>query len=138
MEPVPENSIPEENVQEIVVPEELTKLSPPAKEDSQPQEEVVKEEVVKEPPTPRRAGRPKGSKDAKPRTTKKSKVVSVATEDVSNDKENVPELPRALPNSHPIPLTSYDDRSRIMLDMLARQAHERKTRKSDLWKSWFQ
>ena len=133
MEPVPENSIPEENVPETVVPEELTKLSPPAKEDSQPQEEVVKE-----PPTPRRAGRPKGSKDAKPRTTKKSKVVSVATEDVSNDKENVPELPRALPNSHPIPLTSYDDRSRLMLDMLARQAHERKTRKSDLWKSWFQ
>ena len=138
MEPVPENSIPEENVPETVVPEELTKLSPPVEEENV--------EIVKEPPTPRRAGRPKGSKDAKPRT-KKSKVVSVATEDessalaqsaVSVDKENVPELPRVLPNSHPIPLTSYDDRSRLMLDMLARQAHERKTRKSDLWKSWFQ
>ena len=130
MEPVPENSIPEENVPETVVPEELTKLSPPVEEDPQV-------EIVKEPPTPRRAGRPKGSKDAKPRT-KKPRVVSVATEDVSVDKENVPELPRVLPNSHPIPLTSYDDRSRIMLDMLARQAHDRKTRKSQLWKSWFQ
>ena len=140
MEPVPENSVPEENVQETIVPEELTKLSPSVEEDPQV-------ETVKEPPTPRKAGRPKGSKDTKPRTTKKTKIVSVATEDespalaqstVSVDKETPIELPRVLPNSHPIPLTSYDDRSRIMLDMLARQAHERKTRKSQLWKSWFQ
>jgi len=132
MEPVSENSVPEENVPETVVPEELTKLSPSVEED--PQVETIKEQ-----PTPRKAGRPKGSKDTRPRTTKsKAKVVSVATEDESVDKENVPELPRVLPNSHPIPVTSYDDRSRIMLDMLARQAHERKTRKSQLWKSWFQ
>ena len=137
MELVPENSVPEENVPETVVPEELTKLSPSVEEDPQV-------EIVKEPPTPRKAGRPKGSKDTKPRTTKKPRVVSVATEDESSAlaqravQETPPELPRALPNSYPIPLTSYDDRSRLMLDMLARQAHERKTRKSDLWKSWFQ
>ena len=131
MELVPENSISEDAV---IVPEELTKLSPPAEEELSPQVETVKE-----PPTPRKAGRPKGSKDTRPRTTKsKAKVVSVATEDESVDKENIPELPRVLPNSHPIPISGHDNRSRLMLDMLARQAHERKTRKSDLWKSWFQ
>ena len=135
MEPVSENSVPEENVPETVVPEELTKLSPSVEEENV--------ETVKEPPTRRRPGRPKGSVDTKPRA-KKPRVVSVATEDESpalaqsTVQETPPELPRVLPNSHPIPVTSYDDRSRIMLDMLARQAHDRKTRKSQLWKSWFQ
>ena len=155
MEQVPENSVPEDVV---IVPEELTKLSPPvdessafvqSTEDSQDESSafVQSTEAVKEPPTPRKPGRPKGSKDARPRATKKTKVVSVAVEDesstlaqsaVSVDKENIPELPRVLPNSRPIPISGHDNRSRLMLDMLARQAHERKTRKSDLWKSWFQ
>ena len=142
----PENSVPEENVPETVVPEELTKLSPPADESSAfvQSTEDPQVETVKESPTPRRPGRPKGSKDAKPRTTKKTKIVSVSTENESpalaqnTIQETPPELPRALPNSHPIPITAYDNRSRMMLDMLARQSHDRKTRKSDLWKSWFQ
>ena len=147
MEQVPENSAPEDAV--IEVPEELTKLSPPVDESSAfvQSTEDSQEEAVKEPPTPRKPGRLKGSKDARPRATKKTKVVSVAVEDesstlaqsaVSVDKENIPELPRVLPNSRPIPISGHDNRSRLMLDMLARQAHERKTRKSDLWKSWFQ
>ena len=47
------------------------------------------------------------------------------------------ELPPPLPNSRRIPQVSHDDSSALMLTLLRKQAADRRQRKVDVWKSWF-
>ena len=94
-------------------------------------EAAVEAEEPEEPKPKRKAGRPVGSKTCeekkgKPRAPRKPRVVPVA--EIIEPVE--PE--RAVPQSRPIPSDNE-----LMLDLLRKQANERKTRKQNLWKSWF-
>ena len=115
-EVIPETTIPE-------IPIELPTEAP----DTAPQE-------VEEPPAPKKKGRPKGAADKKPRPARKKVVVQ--EEVIEEEKEN--ELPRALPDSLPIPREATTDKAALMLELLQRQAMQRKNAKAQLWKSWFQ
>ena len=94
-------------------------------------EAVVEAEEPEEPKPKRKAGRPVGSKTCeekkgKPRAPRKPRVVPVAEviEPVVEE--------RAVPQSRPIPSDNE-----LMLELLRKQANDRKTRKQNLWKSWF-
>ena len=113
-EVIPETSIPE-------VPIELPVEVP----DAPPQEA---EEA------PKKKGRPKGAADKKPRPARKKVVVQ--EEFIEEEKEN--ELPRPLPDSLPIPREATSDKAALMLELLQRQAQQRKNAKTQLWRSWFQ
>jgi hypothetical protein len=89
------------------------------------------EPIMEEPAPKRKAGRPTGSKTCeekkgKPRAPRKPRVVPVAEiiEPVVEE--------RAVPQSRPIPSDNE-----LLLDLLRKQANERKSRKQNLWKSWF-
>jgi hypothetical protein len=93
------------------------------------------DEVHAEEEAPKRSkpGRPVGSKSkepGKPRAPRKAKSVVAPVEQE--------ELPRVLPGSLPIPTLAHNDTTAVMLELLRRQANQRHTRKTDLWKSWFQ
>ena len=115
--------------EETVIPEE-----PQTIEEEPLTIKEVEAAVEAEEPLPapkRKAGRPTGSKTCeekkgKPRAPRKPRVVPVA--EVIEPEE--PE--RAVPQSRPIPSDNE-----LMLDLLRKQANERKTRKQNLWKSWF-
>jgi len=113
-EVIPETSIPE-------VPIELPVEVPDAA--SQEAEEA-----------PKKKGRPKGAADRKPRPPRKKVVVQ--EELIEEEKEN--ELPRVLPDSLPIPREATSDKAALMLELLQRQAQQRKNAKTQLWRSWFQ
>ena len=113
-EVIPETSIPE-------IPIELPVEVP----DAPPQEA---EEA------PKKKGRPKGAADKKPRPARKKVVVQ--EEFIEEEKEN--ELPRPLPDSLPIPREATSDKAALMLELLQRQAQQRKNAKTQLWRSWFQ
>ena len=113
-EVIPETSIPE-------VPIELPVEVPDAA--SQEAEEA-----------PKKKGRPKGAADKKPRPARKKVVVQ--EEFIEEEKEN--ELPRPLPDSLPIPREATSDKAALMLELLQRQAQQRKNAKTQLWRSWFQ
>ena len=94
-------------------------------------EAAVEAEEPEEPKPKRKAGRPVGSKTCeekkgKPRAPRKPRVVPVAEviEPVVEE--------RAVPQSRPIPSDNE-----LMLELLRKQANDRKTRKQNLWKSWF-
>ena len=94
-------------------------------------EAAVEAEEPEEPKPKRKAGRPVGSKTCeekkgKPRAPRKPRVVPVAEEIEPVVEE------RAVPQSRPIPSDNE-----LMLDLLRKQANDRKTRKQNLWKSWF-
>ena len=76
----------------------------------------------------KKPGRPKESRDVKPRPPRKKKV-EVIEEDV--------ELPRGLEGSLPIPIEPETDKAALMLELLRRQTQMRKNQKHQLWKSWF-
>jgi hypothetical protein len=115
----------------IEEPEELPVEEPTA---TTPTEEPLEE--LLEPPTPRKPGRPAGSKSkvpGKPRAPRVKKapvIVEVETEPIRN-----------LPDSRPIPTVSHDTNVNTnasrMLDLLAEHSRNRKNRKADLWRSWF-
>ena len=96
----------------------------------EPKQDVVSELEQVPKPAPKRTGRPAGVKDTKPRAKRQPRVKAVTIE------EEV--LPRALPESRPIPTSSYDDKSAMMLELLRLQATSRQQRKVDQWNSWFQ
>ena len=89
------------------------------------------EEPLEDKPPPRKPGRPVGSKSkipGKPRAPRAKKapvIVEVETEPIRN-----------LPDSRAIP-TSKESNSSRMLDLLAEHSRNRKNRKADLWRSWF-
>ena len=91
-------------------------------------------EIDKKPAAKKKAGRPKGAADRKPRPARKKVVVQ--EEPIEEEKEN--ELPRALPGSLAIPREATTDKAALMLELLQRQAMQRKNAKAQLWKSWFQ
>ena len=95
------------------------------------------EEIIAEPVEvkPKKKGRPKGAADKKPRPPRKKVVVQ---EEAVDEIEIVNDLPRALPDSLPIPTEANTDKAALMLQLLQRQAHQRKNAKAQLWKSWFQ
>jgi hypothetical protein len=107
---------------------------------------TIEEEAVitkAEEAAPKKKGRPAGAKSkvqGKPRAKRKVTIdtesveVEVATDTIRIDDET---LPRAIPNSQPIPRFSHDERSALMLQLLTQQAAHRKRQKVDLWKSWF-
>ena len=93
-------------------------------------EPAITEEIVK----PKKKGRPKGAADKKPRPPRKKVVV----QEEAVDEIEINDLPRALPDSLPIPTEAKTDKAALMLQLLQRQAQARKRQKADLWKSWFQ
>ena len=92
--------------------------------------EITPEPEIKEvePKPKKKAGRPPESKDKKQRPPRKKVVIE----------EEPVELPRAIPDSLPIPQYPEDDNATIMLKLLQHQAQIRKNKKTDLWRSWFQ
>jgi hypothetical protein len=89
-------------------------------------EEITIEEIVKEEVLVKKPGRPKASKDKIPRPKRKPVIKEVEVE-----------IPRAIENSLPIPENPTTDKYILMLELLNRQAYNRKNNKTDLWKSWF-
>ena len=98
-------------------------------------EPAITEEIVSEPVEvkPKKKGRPKGAADKKPRPPRKKVVV----QEEAVDEIEINDLPRALPDSLPIPTEAKTDKAALMLQLLQRQAQARKRQKADLWKSWF-
>ena len=91
-------------------------------------------EIDKKPAAKKKAGRPKGAADRKPRPARKKVIVQEQL--IAEEEES--ELPRALPDSLPIPREATSDKAALMLELLQRQAMQRKNAKAQLWKSWFQ
>jgi len=94
-------------------------------------EAAIEAEEPEEPKPKRKAGRPVGSKTCeekrgKPRAPRKPRVVPVAEEIPPAEPE------RIIPHSRPIPSDNE-----LLLDLLRKQANERKTRRQQVWKSWF-
>ena len=136
----------EENSSPPTEPEQKPPDSPEPPEPPEPPAPSVEEEPIPEaltklteesPKAKQKPGRPKGSKDTKPRA-RQAKVKTVAVVEPEEAVQPVNELPRALPQSRPIPTHAYNDHAALMLNMLAHQAKERQNRKAHLWKSWFQ
>jgi hypothetical protein len=96
-------------------------------------------ETVETPET-KKKGRPAGAKSSvqgKPRP-KRVAANRVRKESVQPDEPDFQdELPPPLPNSRRIPQISHDDSSARMLALLRQQAADRRQRKVDVWKSWF-
>ncbi len=90
--------------------------------------------------TPKKKGRPAGAKSSvqgKPRP-KRVAANRVRKESVQPDEPDFQdELPPPLPNSRRIPQISHDDSTARMLALLRQQAADRRQRKVDVWKSWF-
>ena len=133
----------EENSSQPTETAEPTETEPTEPTETEPTETSAEEEPIPEaltmlteesPKAKQKPGRPKGSRDTKPRA-RQAKVKTVA---IVEPDEPVNELPRVLPQSQPIPTHAYNDNAALMLNMLAHQARERQNRKQHLWKSWFQ
>ena len=108
---------------------EETQVIPEIPIEPQVEEAPVEEEVVQPKVVPKAKGRPKNSKDVKPRPSRK---VVIKEEPVE------PELPRALQGSQPIPEEANEiDKYALMLQLLHRQKTQRLQNKSDLYRSWF-
>ena len=88
----------------------------------------------------KKKGRPAGAKSSvqgKPRP-KRVAANRVRKESMREPGDPEPdELPPPLPNSRRIPQISHDDSSALMLTLLRKQAADRRQRKVDVWKSWF-
>ena len=124
-----DNSKNETDPPETTIPEIPIEL--PVEATKQP---IDTETAVQEKPTAKKKGRPKGAADRKPRPPRKKVVVQ--EEFIEEEKEN--ELPRPLPDSLPIPREATSDKAALMLELLQRQAQQRKNAKTQLWRSWFQ
>ena len=114
---------------DVIIPEESQTIEEEPLTIKEVEAAVEAEEPL--PAPKRKAGRPTGSKTCeekkgKPRAPRKPRVVPVAEviEPVVEE--------RAVPQSRPIPSDNE-----LMLELLRKQANDRKTRKQNLWKSWF-
>ncbi len=107
-----------------------------------PLETVETPETVKTPlETLEKKGRPAGAKSSvqgkpRPKRVAANRVRKESTLD-DEPEPDVHELPPPLPNSRRIPQISHDDSSALMLTLLRKQAADRRQRKVDVWKSWF-
>jgi hypothetical protein len=100
-----------------------------------------------EAPLAKKKGRPAGAKSSvqgKPRpkriaANRARKVPAEPEPPEPDEPDELPELelPPPLPNSRRIPQESHDDSSALMLTLLRKQAADRRQRKVDVWKSWF-
>jgi len=98
-------------------------------------------ETPLETPQPKKKGRPAGAKSGvqgkpRPKRVAANRVRKESTLD-DEPEPDVQELPPPLPNSRRIPQVSHDDSSALMLTLLRKQAADRRQRKVDVWKSWF-
>jgi hypothetical protein len=98
-------------------------------------------ETPLETPQPKKKGRPAGAKSGvqgkpRPKRVAANRVRKESTLD-DEPEPDVHELPPPLPNSRRIPQVSHDDSSALMLTLLRKQAADRRQRKVDVWKSWF-
>jgi hypothetical protein len=89
----------------------------------------------------KKKGRPAGAKSSvqgkpRPKRVAANRVRKESTLD-DEPEPDVHELPPPLPNSRRIPQISHDDSSALMLTLLRKQAADRRQRKVDVWKSWF-
>ena len=113
-----EEITPEENVllPEIELPETI--------------EETVVEPIIETVEIkPKAKGRPKESKDKIPRPKRKV---------VIKEEPIIQELPRALPESIPIPMeTNNINKYTLMLELLHEQKQTRINNKSEMYRSWF-
>ena len=127
-----DNSKNEEVIPETGIPEIPIELPVAATEQLI---DSITETAVQEKPTAKKKGRPKGAADRKPRPPRKKVVVQEELIEEEEEKEN--ELPRPLPDSLPIPREATTNKAALMLELLQRQAMQRKNAKAQLWKSWF-
>ena len=126
-----------ENLETVETPLELVKT--PLETVETPLETVGTPavETPVETPETKKKGRPAGAKSSvqgKPRP-KSVAANRVRKESVQPDFQD--ELPPPLPNSRRIPQISHDDSSARTLALLRQQAADRRQRKVDVWKSWF-
>ena len=127
----------------VTVETPLETVEPPL-EMVEPQLEIVETplEIVETPlETPKKKGRPAGAKSSvqgkpRPKRVAANRVRKESTLD-DEPEPDVHELPPPLPNSRRIPQVSHDDSSALMLTLLRKQAADRRQRKVDVWKSWF-
>ena len=102
-----------------------------------------------EAPAPKKKGRPVGARSKVQGKPRPKRVAANRMRARALEEETAPlphaeeaELPRALAGSRPIPqeseVDSRDRTSMLMMSLLREQAAERRQRKTDLWKSWFQ
>ena len=103
-----------------------------------------------EAPAPKKKGRPVGARSKvqgkpRPKRVAANRMRARALEEETAPlppEEEAAELPRALAGSRPIPQESEvdprDRTSMLMMSLLRQQTAERRQRKTDLWKSWFQ
>jgi hypothetical protein len=132
----------------VTVETPLETVEPPL-EMVEPQLEIVETplEIVETPlETPKKKGRPAGAKSGvqgKPRPKRvaanriRRETMREPDEPEPDEPDEPDELPPPLPNSRRIPQESHDDSSALMLTLLRRQAADRRQRKVDVWKSWF-
>ena len=120
-----ENNQPDEIIEETENAEDIKEEIVNENVENDKQEEEAK------PAPKRKAGRPKESKDKKPRPPRKKVIIEEPVEEEEN------ELPRAIPHSLPIPHESESDKAALMLQLLQHQAQLRKNKKTQLWASWF-
>ena len=97
-------------------------------------------ETVK-PPLEKKKGRPAGAKSSvqgkpRPKRVAANRIRKESTLD-DEPEPDVHELPPPLPNSRRIPQISHDDSSARMLALLRQHAADRRQRKVDVWKAWF-
>jgi hypothetical protein len=97
-----------------------------------------------EAPLAKKKGRPAGAKSSvqgkpRPKRVAANRSRKVPAELPPDEPDELPELelPPPLPNSRRIPQESHDDSSALMLTLLRKQAADRRQRKVDVWKSWF-
>ena len=95
-----------------------------------------------ETPQPKKKGRPAGAKSSvqgkpRPKRVAATRVRKETTFELDEPEPDSHELPPPLPNNHRIPQTPHDNSSALMLTLLRRQAADRRQRKVDVWKSWF-
>jgi len=134
----PEQETPPKEEDEVLEEQE----TPPKEEVLEEEKEGEAEEEEPE-PAPKRRGRPVGSKSkipGKPRAKKAVKKVLVPEQSFTKDEAEEPEQDtrnRPLAGSRPIPTEAHDATSARIISLLQTQMQVRKTRKVQLWKSWF-
>ena len=100
--------------------------------------EALPADVVALEPTPKRRGRPVGSKNKEPGKPRKPRAKAVAVPvPVPQPREPEPYEAPALPGSRRIPTEARDSSEAMMLRLLSHQANARQQNKVALWKSWF-
>ena len=103
--------------------------------DAEQIEQIEQIETVDDgPDVPKKKGRPTG---ARSKVQGKPRPKRVEANRIKKENLPSPELPPPLAGSRPIPQSTNDRTSALMLTLLRQQAADRRQRKVDVWKSWF-